>query len=312
MVLSSSVFLCVDRADGPFGFMETYDPEYVSNTSDKAGQYAFAQQPEACKWNCQKLAEALSPVVPMAQLQPYLDRFDDLYFAAFSQRMLAKLGLQTTAADDDALLQDLLEVMQQTGADWTVTFRAFCNVPTNALPNAEDDANIAAALRPTIDRIVECCASPQQLATIHMQRSLEVGAASAAPVEAERSEQLRRRAEELGRAPPAAKQEHDVARWGVWLRTYVRRLQREKIDDAAAWRSRMRSVNPRVVLRNWVAQEAIEAAEAGDTDVVERVLRAITHPFDESADEALGMRGAPTDDERYALPSAAVEGRCVS
>ena len=236
------VFFCVDRADGPFGFMETYDPEYVSNTSDKAGQYAFAQQPEACKWNCQKLAEALSPVVPMAQLQPYLDRFDDLYFAAFSQRMLAKLGLQTTAADDDALLQDLLEVMQQTGADWTVTFRAFCNVPTNALPNAEDDANIAAALRPTIDRIVECCASPQQLATIHMQRSLEVGAASAAPVEAERSEQLRRRAEELGRAPPAAKHKHDVAEQLRILRTWLRgglqggqEPHRTALDILGAW-----------------------------------------------------------------------------
>ena len=64
--------------------METYDPEYVSNTSDKAGQYAFAQQPEA-RGN----AEARRGAQPGGAMpQPHLDRFDDLYFAAFSQRML--------------------------------------------------------------------------------------------------------------------------------------------------------------------------------------------------------------------------------
>ena len=196
------------------------------------------------------------------------------------------LGPQTTA-DDDALLQDLLEVMQQQiGRSPSARFATFQlrspmrrTTPTLPPPSNQPSIGSLSAARPPAARHHSCSARSK-------------GAASAAPAEAERSEQLRRRAEELGRAPPAAKHKHDVARWGVWLRTYVRRLQREEIDDAAAWRSRMRSVNPRVVLRNWVAQEAIEAAEAGDTDVVERVLRAITHPFDESADEALGMRSA--------------------
>lgn len=44
---------------GPFGFMETYDPEYVCNTSDHTGRYAYHRQPEACKWNCERLAEVL-------------------------------------------------------------------------------------------------------------------------------------------------------------------------------------------------------------------------------------------------------------
>lgn len=306
------------RTDGPFGFMEAYDPSYVSNSSDKSGQYAFAQQPEVLKWNCVRLAEALSPVVPMAELRPHLERFDNVYFGAFSARMLAKLGLRSAADGDDELLQALLEVMEATGADWTVTFRSLCNIPMPPTSDPEQashaggDSATQQQLRPTVDRIVECCATPQQLAAVAMQRSLELGATSAEADVAARSEALRRRAEELGKAAPAAKKAHDIARWGEWLRTYTRRLGKEDLGDAAAWRARMRSTNPRVVLRNWVAQEAIDAVEAGDMEVLERVLHAITHPYDESADEALGMRGPVTEDERYALPSGAVEGRCLS
>ena len=107
-----------------------------------------------------------------------------------------------------------------------------------------------------------------------------------------------------------------AAAFKTWTDNFVGDVKtlvgKEDLGDAAAWRARMRSTNPRVVLRNWVAQEAIDAVEAGDMEVLERVLHAITHPYDESADEALGMRGPVTEDERYALPSGAVEGRCLS
>jgi len=47
---------------GPFGFMDFYNPNYICNASDNEGRYAYKNQPQICKWNCQKLAEALSMV----------------------------------------------------------------------------------------------------------------------------------------------------------------------------------------------------------------------------------------------------------
>ena len=86
---------------------------------------------------------------------------------------------------------------------------------------------------------------------------------------------------------------------------YVERLSKEPLPgrDEGKWHAGMKAVNPRVVLRNWVAQEAIEAAAAGDYKAVQRILHFVTHPYEEATD---------ADGERFALPSGAVEGRCLS
>lgn len=42
----------------------------------------------------------------------------------------------------------------------------------------------------------------------------------------------------------------------------------------------MLAANPWIVLRNWVAQEAIEAADQGDFSVVNKLLNALQNPFD--------------------------------
>jgi hypothetical protein len=66
----------------------------------------------------------------------------------------------------------------------------------------------------------------------------------------------------------------------AWLRRYETRLQAEP-GDGAERSERMRRVNPKYVLRNWVAQEAIEAAQRGDYEVVETLRRLFAAPFDE-------------------------------
>jgi len=76
------------------------------------------------------------------------------------------------------------------------------------------------------------------------------------------------------RLPPQAmgvdgKRKRDRASWGVWLARYQQRLQDEGVVtgdqcDAALVASRRALTvarNPTFVLRNWVAQHAIEAAE---------------------------------------------------
>jgi len=108
--------------------------------------------------------------------------------------------------------------------------------------------------------------------------------------------------EELGegRVPAAA--------WGLtkcmehggmeeWLGGYRARVERALTWDLVGDTGRMEAMqatNPRYVLRNWVAQHAIEQAEGGDHGEVEFLLQLLQRPFTTSkAAEERGYAGPP-------------------
>jgi uncharacterized protein YdiU (UPF0061 family) len=66
----------------------------------------------------------------------------------------------------------------------------------------------------------------------------------------------------------------------AWLQRYETRLSAEGSIEAER-AARMRRVNPSYVLRNWVAQEAIEEAEQGRYGVIEELRQILAQPFDE-------------------------------
>jgi len=71
-------------------------------------RYSYAKQPEICKWNCFKLAEAISPVLPKSfGLSILEEEWDTTYEEHYNQRMRNKLGLITKTLDDD---KELFEV----------------------------------------------------------------------------------------------------------------------------------------------------------------------------------------------------------
>ena len=73
-------------------------------------------------------------------------------------------------------------------------------------------------------------------------------------------------------------------RWAEWSTHYARRAADEKFDDAERSR-RMKRINPKFVLRNYLAQNAIVAAEKGDYSVLNHLLRVLETPYDELPDE---------------------------
>jgi uncharacterized protein YdiU (UPF0061 family) len=80
----------------------------------------------------------------------------------------------------------------------------------------------------------------------------------------------------------------------AWLTRYDARLARETRPDAER-AAAIRAVNPRIVLRNHLAQEAIAAAEAGDDEPVRRLLAALRRPYDDDPAVAVYDRPAPDD-----------------
>jgi len=69
-----------------------------------------------------------------------------------------------------------------------------------------------------------------------------------------------------------------------WLRSYAQRLQQEYIvngNDDQQRRARMNSVNPKYVLRNYLAQQAIDKATQGDNSEVEKLLQILRNPYEE-------------------------------
>jgi len=73
-------------------------------------------------------------------------------------------------------------------------------------------------------------------------------------------------------------------RLGNWLRRYIKRIQDSAIDDAER-RKRMNAVNPKYVLRNYLAQLAIDKAEQGDFSMVNELLELLRHPYNEQPDK---------------------------
>jgi uncharacterized protein YdiU (UPF0061 family) len=71
----------------------------------------------------------------------------------------------------------------------------------------------------------------------------------------------------------------------AWLQRWRALLARGG-EPAGARRARMRAANPRYVLRNYLAQEAIDAAEAGDPSLVHTLLDVMRRPYDDQPEHA--------------------------
>jgi uncharacterized protein YdiU (UPF0061 family) len=123
---------------GPCAFMEAYDPKAVFSSIDENGRYAYANQPLIAQWNLARLAEALLPLVvegegetaaekAVADATATIQEFAGLYQAALLRGQREKLGLDAGAPADDAqdtaLANDWLGLLQAQGVDFTLGWR---------------------------------------------------------------------------------------------------------------------------------------------------------------------------------------------
>ncbi|HRD92530.1 MAG TPA: YdiU family protein [Accumulibacter sp.] len=218
----SIVGLTIDY--GPYGWVDNFDPGWTPNTTDASSRrYCFARQPAIARWNLERLASALAPLLPTpGDLAAGIERYDVVYSGEFCAAFAGKLGFLGWTHDDGELLDDLFELMRLAEIDMTSFFRQLAQLDIDRPdPDVVHHAFYRAELR---DRY-----SP-----------------------------------ELSR----------------WLARYAARLRQDG-QPAAQRVAAMNQVNPRFVLRNYLAQEAIDRAEQGDTGMLHELLEVLRHPYDE-------------------------------
>ncbi len=206
---------------GPFGFLDDYNPEFICNHSDHTGRYAFNQQPSIGLWNCNALAHALSPLIPIENLREILSSYQPTIEQHYLQLMRAKLGLQTQQEADSMLLGQLLTLMQQAHVDYTIFFRRLCDF------SMSDGSSLSGDNSALHDLFV------------------------------------------------------DREAFDRWTNQYAARLAAENSIDAER-SMQMKTTNPKFILRNYLAQQAIELAQKKqDFSEVQNLLHVLQNPFDE-------------------------------
>jgi uncharacterized protein YdiU (UPF0061 family) len=123
---------------GPCAFMDHYDPGTVFSSIDQNGRYAYSNQPAIAQWNLARFAETLLPLIhPDLQkaidlatqvIEPFIAQFD----AQVLSGMCRKIGLSSVMEGDAALVRALLTAMQESRADFTLTFRTLARVAEEA------------------------------------------------------------------------------------------------------------------------------------------------------------------------------------
>ena len=199
-------------------------------------------EPRVALWNLVCLANAIHPFAPdAAALEQALEGYAPALEAARARHVAGKLGL--ARLDDSELGEG--------GA---------ARVPDSVL----------------VDDLIELLAAVETDMTLFYRHLSDVPA--------ERSEQL----EDAALLAPLEVAFYDAANVGAehrgrlaaWLRRYAARVREEGTSDHERKR-RMDRVNPKFILRNYVAQLAIDAAEQGDGSVVLELLDVLRRPFDE-------------------------------
>ncbi|MDM8535195.1 YdiU family protein [Desulfobacterales bacterium HSG17] len=81
-------------------------------------------------------------------------------------------------------------------------------------------------------------------------------------------------------------------RFNAWLEKYIQRINDDNLP-AKKRRGQMNTVNPKYVLRNYLAQQSIDKAEKGEFSMIHELHEVMRHPYDEQPDKEIFAKKRP-------------------
>jgi uncharacterized protein YdiU (UPF0061 family) len=229
---------------GPYGFLDDYAPDWTPNITDAQGRrYRYVSQPRVALWNLARLGTAI---------QPLLGELEPLESALKSYRVTLEAALDRIWAEKLGLARLSLDEADATGAPRT--------------PDSELVAELFELL-PVVETDMTLFFRRLALVSAEREPAMQAEEVLLGP--------LREAFYEPENVPPQHRE-----RLARWLRRYVSRVREEGSSDLERKRA-MDAVNPKYLLRNYVAQIAIDRAEQGDASVVPALLEILRRPFDE-------------------------------
>jgi len=198
---------------GPYAFLDDFNQNHICNHSDDGGRYSFSNQVPIAHWNLTALAQSLIPFIAVDTLRELLQAFLPQYRTQYLQLMRLRLGLYGQETNDALLIQNLLQLMQQSAVDYNNFFRNLGEQPAEA-------------------------------ALAHLRNEFI-----------------------------------DIKGFDNWSLDYLKRCKNDPRDENTR-KTQMHAVNPRYLLRNYLAQQAIAAAEQGDAKPLAELFAVLSRPFD--------------------------------
>lgn len=305
---------------GPFGFMERFDQHFICNRSDQHGRYTYHAQPDICLWNVLKLVETLElagAIVKKASFHEAVSKaFWDTFQLEYREGMAEKLGIVLNDQADE-LFRRWFQTMQETAADFTMLFRVMSWIKFHDKSPKQLEAFFLTFIRPclgdcqSLTRSVRPRYNMQELFMLKamMRGGREKEIQDALGISLNDITREEARAEAFDRYSSWSEQDKQINDKDVWmdlLSFLVEHFEPAIVDDAQR-KVKMDSVNPRFVLRNHVAQRAIELAEKGEFEELNKVLYMCVNPFEDSDELFVDSR----DGFRYDAPSTDPSKMCA-
>jgi len=227
---------------GPYGWLEGFDPNWTPNTTDAGGRrYRYGNQPSVAHWNLMQLANAIASLYDEDEIPP----------------LQAALDTFATLFGDgwNAMMASRLGFAQYEGDADSDLFGELGRI----LQLHETDMTIFH--RSLIDIDVDAVTT------------LDDDAAVVAPIAQAWYDAI------------TAPTDDTISQTATWIRTWAARVRADAAQpNAASTEERlatMRAVNPKYVLRNWMAQLAIDKADEGDYSGVAELLELLRQPYAE-------------------------------
>ncbi len=230
---------------GPYGWVDNYDPGWTPNTTDRTqSRYRFGAQPQVAQWNLAQLGNAILPL---------LDSTEPL----------------------EAVLSDYVSYYQE-------HFRSMMAAKFGLTTWSPADGSSIMDDGGPLDSLIHGLNSVMAMAETDMTIFYRSLADIPTSARLEPDEQLVDRVHDAFYVEEQINAKF-IMGMSIWIRAYLDAAHETELDDEAR-KAAMNQVNPKYVLRNYLAQLAIDKSTEGDHSLIHRLQEVLRHPYDEQPD----------------------------